>query len=157
MADETIHIDPMLLFSRLLIQVERSDNIQSFFAYELAPIPTALFKDYMMRKGNKSSLAYVLKDGVAPAELSELTDAKFVIDGGALLHRVYWKAGSSYKEVVSQYVRYVKNMYGGGSTVVFDGYTASTKDHEHSRREGGRTAAYTKIAEHSFEITSRLF
>ena len=52
-ADDTIHIDPMLLFSRLLIQVERSENIQFLFAYELASIPTALFKNNMMRKGKK--------------------------------------------------------------------------------------------------------
>ena len=86
-ADDTIHIDPMLLFSRLLIQVERSKNIQSLFAYELAPIPTALFKKNMMRKGKKFSLASFLKDGVTPAKISQMRDAKFVIDGGALLHR----------------------------------------------------------------------
>ena len=73
----------MLLFSRLLIQVERSDNIQALFAYELAPIPTALFKNDMMRKGNKSSLASLLKDGVAPADLSELTYVTSVMDGGS--------------------------------------------------------------------------
>ena len=67
-AYDTIHIDPMLLFSRLLIQVERSENIQYLFAYELAPIPTALFKDNMMRKGKKSSLTSFLKEGVTPAE-----------------------------------------------------------------------------------------
>ena len=80
-ADDTIHIDPMLLFSRLLIQVERSEDIQSLFAYELAPIPTALFKDNMMRKGKKSSLTFFLKDRVTPAEISEMRDAKFVIMG----------------------------------------------------------------------------
>ena len=72
----------MQLFSRLLIQVERSENIQSLFAYDLAPIPTALFKDNVMMKGKKSSLASFLKDGVTPAEISEMRDAKFVIDRG---------------------------------------------------------------------------
>ena len=52
-ADDTIHIDPMLLFSRLLIQVERSENIQFLFAYELASTPTSLYKNNMMRKGKK--------------------------------------------------------------------------------------------------------
>ena len=76
----------MLLFFGLLIQVERSDNIQSLFVYELAPIPTALFKDDMMRKRKESTLAPVLKDGVAPEDLSELTDAKSVIEGGMEAH-----------------------------------------------------------------------
>ena len=144
----TIHIDPMILFSRLLIQVERSNDIQSLFAYELTPIPTALFRDDMMRKGNKSSLGASLKEGVKPAEISEISNAKFVIDGGALLHRIYWRAGSSFKEIVGQYVTYVNSTYGGDRcTIVFDGYASSTKDHEHSRREVGRTASYTMIAE----------
>ena len=136
-ADDTIHIDPMLLFSRLFIQVERSENIQFLFAYELAPIPTALFKDYMMRKGKKSSLSSFLKDGVTPAEISEMRDARFVIDGGALLHCVYRKSDFSFMDVVYQYVVYIKNNFGDACTVVFDGYQASTKDYEHSRRECG--------------------
>ena len=49
--------------------------------------------------------------------------------------------------VIYQYVVYIKNNLGDACTVVFDGYQASTKDHEHSRRECGRAAAYTKIAE----------
>ena len=54
----------------MLIQGERSDDIETLFAYELAPIPTALFKNNMTREGNKSSLASLLKDDVAPADLS---------------------------------------------------------------------------------------
>ena len=50
-------------------------------------------------------------------------------------------------DVVYQHVVYIKNNLGNACTVVFDGYQASTKDHEHSRRECDRAAAYTKIAE----------
>ena len=50
-------------------------------------------------------------------------------------------------DVVYQYVVYIKNDFGDTCTVVFDGYQASRKDHEHSRRECDRAAAYTKIAE----------
>ena len=81
------------------------------------------------------------------AEISEMRDAKFVIDGSALLHRVYWKSDSSFMDVVFQRVVYIKNNFGDACTVVFDGYQASTKDHEHSRRKCGRAAAYTKITE----------
>ena len=41
---------------------------------------------------------------------------------------------------------YIKNNFGDACTVVFDEYQVSTKDHEHSRTECGRAAAYTKIA-----------
>ena len=50
-------------------------------------------------------------------------------------------------DVVYQYVVYIKNNLGVACTVVFDGYQASTKDHEHSRRECGQATANTKIAE----------
>ena len=78
----------------MLIRGERSDDIETLFAYELAPIPTALFKNNTIRKGKKSSLASLLKDDVAPADLSELTNIISVMDGDALLHRVYWKTAS---------------------------------------------------------------
>ena len=47
----------MVLFSRLVVLMQRTNDISSYFAYELAPVPTALFKDSMMRKPNKSFLA----------------------------------------------------------------------------------------------------
>ena len=50
-------------------------------------------------------------------------------------------------DVVYQYVVYIENNFGDACTVVFDGYQATTKDHEHSCRECGRAAVYTKIAE----------
>ena len=47
----------MVLFSRLVVLMRRTNDISSYFAYELAPVTTALFKDGMMQKPNKSSLA----------------------------------------------------------------------------------------------------
>jgi len=41
---ETVYIDPIILFSRLVVLLERCEDIEEFFAYELAPIPTSLFK-----------------------------------------------------------------------------------------------------------------
>ena len=35
-------IDPMVLFSRLLVLLQKVEDVGSFFAYELTPIPTAL-------------------------------------------------------------------------------------------------------------------
>ena len=50
-------IDPMVLFSRLLVLLQRHGDIETCFGYELTPIPTALFKENMMRKTTKSALA----------------------------------------------------------------------------------------------------
>ena len=62
-------------------------------------------------------------------------DASYILDGGALLHRVPWQRGMSYEAIYQQYVRYVVSHY-GVSTIIFDGYAdgVSTKDATHNRR-----------------------
>ena len=56
-----------------------------------------------------------------------------VIDGGALLHRLPWKRGTPFSQILTTYTVYVKRRY-MTATVVFDGYeTASTKDMIHQR------------------------
>ena len=57
MGNQNVVIDPMVQFSRLIVLIQRSNDITSRFAYELAPVPTSLFKDNMMRKPSKSALA----------------------------------------------------------------------------------------------------
>ena len=61
--------------------------------------------------------------------------AKHVLDGGALLHRVKWEKKMTYKEIAKQYVCRVRGKY-GKSCIVFYGYEQgpSIKDHEHQRR-----------------------
>jgi hypothetical protein len=63
-------------------------------------------------------------------------EVRYVVDGGALLHRVRWLKNSTYLDVVQQYRLYVKKRYCSNTVIVFDGYTdqASVKDHEHRRR-----------------------
>ena len=53
-------IDPIVLFTRLIVLIQRTNNICGYFAYELAPTSTSLFKDSMMRKLSKSALAKAL-------------------------------------------------------------------------------------------------
>ena len=72
---------------------------------------------------------------------------KYVIDGGAFLHHVSWRSNISYQDVVRQYQSHLLTKY-GRCTVVFDGYTSSTKDHEHDRRtKGGKGCADFVISE----------
>ena len=62
-----------------------------------------------------------------------MSRSSYVLDGGALLHRVFWH-GSTFGDVAKQYCTYVKSKY-GVCKVVFDGYEKETKkDHEHFRR-----------------------
>ena len=76
---EKVYVDPNALFSRLIILLERQEELTPFFKFELTPFPTSLFKCFQMRKTNKAVLKHYLT-----------SDTMFVLDGGALLHRVKW-------------------------------------------------------------------
>jgi hypothetical protein len=62
-------------------------------------------------------------------------DVQYVIDGGALLHRVPWNSGETYDAICSRYIRYVGDRYVPAS-IVFDGYESgpTTKDGAHGKR-----------------------
>src|SRR5271165_3364301 len=65
------------------------------------------------------------------------SNAAYVLDGGALLHRVRWLKNSTYGSVAEQYLQYVvKRHVASHVSVVFDGYDSgpAIKDHEHMRR-----------------------
>ncbi len=105
----------------------------TFFSYELTTILTSLFKDNGLRKTDKSQLVKGLKSSVEPFPLN--IQAKYILDGGALVHRVKWAKKGTYQDIVKQYVKYVHAKY-GHCDIVFDGYMQgpSIKDHEHRRR-----------------------
>ena len=59
---------------------------------------------------------------------------KYVLDDGALFHRVLWGVGEKYKDNFARYGNYVLDHYGKAS-VIFDGCgKPSTKDHAHIHR-----------------------
>ena len=97
-----------------------------------------------MRESHKSDLKNILIENVHNFET--YPTSKIVVDGGALLHQVSWNKNCSYSEVIDQYCDYLQNNY-GSCIVVFDGYGngASTKDHEHRRRNKGMAFPYVKI------------
>ena len=91
-------------------------------------------------------LANAIWNLLAP-DISEITgEVQYVLDGGALIHRIPWTRGTTYQEICSVYTRYVSKKY-GEAVVVFDGYSGkSTKDTTHERRTKGHagvTVAFT--------------
>ena len=136
---ETVHVEPLILFSRLPVLLGRCEDTPPYFQYELPLFPASLFKHSVMRKPNKSVSGTSLTSGVTMV-ITEI-DTSYVLDGGALLHRVRWLAGNIYKEVTMQYMSYVRHRYGTCS-IAFDGYSSrpSLKDHEHKRRTGKASA-----------------
>ena len=81
---EKVSIDPLTLFLRLIVLIERKpeQEITEYFNYELSPYPMSLFKDGLMRTAGKSALKPYLKNGVTSVDVPETTK---VADGGALL------------------------------------------------------------------------
>ena len=142
--NEIVHFDPFRLFSRLISIAEQTKKIKENFKYELLQEPTSLFKDGFMRESHKSDLEKILIENVHNFET--YPTSKIVVDGGAPLHQASWNKNCSYSEVIDQYRDYLQNNY-GSCIVVFDGYGngASTKDHEHRRRNKGMAFPYVKI------------
>ena len=147
-ANETVVVDPLVLFSRLIILMSRFGDISGFFSFELAPVPTSLFKDNFMRKPNKASLSHALDKIYTKSvegnliqeiedEIEESDDEDdlnssqpaaiesnhhHVIDGGYLLRRVVWDNDVTFRELIQRYMRYVRVRFQQEqSTIVFDG------------------------------------
>ena len=114
--------------------LKSSSDLEEFMSFELAPQPSSLFHDGVMRKPNKSALSALLKSFVSTHP--HMPDkCQYVLDGGHLLQRVVWPQHSTYRDVCQNYVAYTLNHYGAFSTVAFDGYkTISTKTVEQQRR-----------------------
>lgn len=145
--NKSVHIEPAVLFMRCTAIAQRqSEDFESYFNHELSAIPTSLFKDDFMRKTDKAALARdIMKDltNICPEANIGIQDSMHVIDGGWLLHRVRWKKNVTYQAVCEQYESYLSKMY-GLCCIVFDGYQGpSTKDHEHMRRSGTKSADIT--------------
>ena len=109
--DQHLQVDPQLLFQRLIIASRSVDNKEEAFTYELCSYPPALFdKNQMLREPQKSVLADALWAKVpALSDTTEPTgDIQYVLDGGALLHRIPWPRGSpTYRELFLLYCNYV--------------------------------------------------
>jgi len=122
---ETVHIDPQLLFQRLVIAGNQSDKLVEAFEFELCSYQPALFetKDVLL-EANKPSLSKAIWAVVPHDEqqINQTSDSyQYVLDGGALLHRIPWQLGETYDTILNRYTSYMTKHY-GNAVVVFDGY-----------------------------------
>lgn len=147
--DEVVHIDPQLLFQRLVTAGQCSDNMAEVFQYELCSYPPALFESkFTPREASKSTLADALWKCM-PADTPVSTgNAQYILDGGALLHRVPWSKGDTYGDICQHYVKYVSKHY-GKPFIVFDGYMGgpTTKDVVHRKRSVTYVGAAVQVSD----------
>ena len=95
--EEVIHIDPQLLFQILVTVGIKSGNLAEVFQYELCSYPPALFENKdTLRLASKASLGEALWKLMPPDIPMSSGDIQYILDGGALLHRIPWNNGSTY-------------------------------------------------------------
>ena len=125
-----------------------SDDLADVFTYELCSYPPALFESkIILREASTATLAdalwkYMPGDIPMPSK-----NVQYILDGGALLHRVPWSKGDTYENICQKYVRYIFTHY-GTPFVVFDGYQAGpgTKDVAHRRRSSTYVDATVQVS-----------
>jgi hypothetical protein len=83
-------------------------------------------------------------------------EMQYVLDGGALLHRLPWHRGKTYSDICRQYTNYVRGRY-GQPIVVFDGYSEgpSIKDSTHQRRAGAFVGATVHFTEEMVFVSKK--
>ena len=85
---------------RSVAVAQREKDIEDFFSFELTQEPMSLFNKGLMRKPDKPSLwRALMKEEKAIGRDQIPSDAVFVIDGGALLHRVRWIKDVTFHEL----------------------------------------------------------
>lgn len=91
--NETISIDPNLLFQRLIIVAKMTPNLlPTYFEFELTSVPTAALCDQagLSREAKKHELAKYIWDATKH-ELKTLPEGvHYVLDSGALLYVQGW-------------------------------------------------------------------
>jgi hypothetical protein len=133
---QSVKVDPQLIFQRLVFVGERMGDLVPLFKHELCGHPPALFDEYCLPlTPNKPALADALWKLIKDEQRKPSGLVHYILDGGALLHRLAWQRGSTYDGLSHMYVSYVLAKY-GTADVVFDGYNEdpTTKDVTHMRR-----------------------
>jgi len=101
-AGEEIDIDPMFLFQHLITGGERTNDFPLLFKYELSSYPTSLYKsNCVLLVAQKHTLAEALmveQGNTIPPVIDE--NIHYILDGGALIHRLPWKVGQTYNDIV---------------------------------------------------------
>ena len=106
---------------RIVTIAAGENNIEEFFQYELTREPMSLFRNGMMRKPDQAALRKVIMPKKNVIKKEDITKCgTYVIDGGALLHRVRWSKDMKFNAIAETYVKYVTRHY--DDSIVFDGY-----------------------------------
>ncbi len=84
----TVQIDPSILFLRCTALAQRdNENSTAYFAHGMTAVRTSLFRDFFLRKVDKSELGREITKNMRNIMSDYATPyIMLVIDGGSLLH-----------------------------------------------------------------------
>ena len=105
-------VDPALRYQRLVTAAKSSDDeLQTFFIYELCFAPPLLFdRNGLHRLADKTALGNAIwreAKGLQPKTdcvIKSSDEPQYVLDGGALLHRLPWEKCSMYADIFILYL-----------------------------------------------------
>ncbi len=83
-----MQIDPAIMFLRCTALAQRdNEDITAYFAHGMTAVPTSLFRDFFLRKVDKSELGREIKNNMRNIMSDYATPySMLVIDGDSLLH-----------------------------------------------------------------------
>ena len=92
-----VQIDHYILFLRCTALAQRdNEDITAYFAHGMTAIPTSLFRDFFLKKVDKSELGREIKKKMRnimsdyAIKLTPYSRPMFVVHGGSLLHFMRW-------------------------------------------------------------------
>ena len=99
--------------------------IDHFWLHHRIPHPQIALEPAQPEKNSTTShsssfLKYAIMDSVSNKEVAIPKQAKYVIDGGALLNRIPWTRGATFSSILDSHTQYVLKKY-GKAIIVFDG------------------------------------
>ena len=107
--------------SRLITVAQTAEELESAFKYELCSYPPALIDSSLqLREAHKPDFADAIWDLLGSDVRADIPNdgQQYVLDGGALVKRIPWSRGSTYRDICHQYTDYVTKKY-GDAIVVF--------------------------------------
>ena len=106
-----ISIGPQVLFQRFLLCGLNDEQLAEAFSHELCSYPASMFEAKgVMLAADKPSLADAIWNELSTRTRSPHLPGSphYVIVGGWLLHRLQWTKRSTYGDICTQYVQYLK-------------------------------------------------
>ena len=112
--DELVQVDPQLLFQQLILAANSFEDLPTVFCYEFSSYPISLFNaSLMMKQTNKPALADTIWSKLIPEVAGKTVpsdpDIQYVLDRGALLHRVPCPSAGSvtFRDLCGLYYHYM--------------------------------------------------